>query len=305
MTTWSEAFDRVTELLALRLADWTLRHAPAARREWARAMRAELGVIGIGWHKFRWALSALSFVVPEPGAATGPHLVPSSSGGSVESEQRPWVGLRTRAVVFNGVAFAVAWIVFATTASFTRIDSWMAIQLAVVAGTVVGLAVSLVVRAEPMAYFFAGQLAFNGTEMAFHAAFGIGTVQGFAAHWSVMVSGTLAACFAGAMLRASRLPAPAVRFDPRDLGGTVRGVMRAVWERSPLSAHLVLALMSALIPEAVFNLLGIMNTAPPYRDVVTHVAVLVSALIGAGAGIAIDWRMARAHAPPASAVVVA
>jgi len=291
VTTWSRAFDRITEPLARWLADWTLRHAPEERREWARAMRAELDVIEIGWHKLRWAVSALSLAVPRPGEATGPHLVPSHSGGTVENAQRPWVGLRTRAVAFNIAAFAVAWIAFATTASLTTVDSWATRQMAILAGAAVGWMASIAVRAEPMAYFLAGQVAFGATELVFHLTFGIGTVQGFAAHWSVMTSGTLAACFAGALLRLSSLPASAPRFDARDLGATVRGAMRATWERSPALALVVLVVVSAMAPEAAFNLLGVMNSTPLYRDGVTHVAVVVSAVVGAAGGAVIDWRM--------------
>lgn len=118
----------------------------------------------------------------------------------------------------NALAFLIFWIVaFGLSQLGSRIGGgWFGGEIGRVLASMIGVLISVRLRARPIAYFLTAMIAFTISEFAIHAFYGVHTVQGAPAHIAVTMSGIagvglgalLAHYFAGALLRRSENSKP-------------------------------------------------------------------------------------------------
>jgi hypothetical protein len=227
--------ERSADVIARRMSGWVVRNADPVDREWASAMNAEIDAIEGGFARLRWALSGVRMLARD--------LTP---GG------RRHVGSVGRSAL-SMVVFVLA--ISAGQLTITPDDGWIAAYLVFTLSTTVWWLVSLALRVIVLSYASAGQAVFSVVTLCAHLIFGIDSVQGGVANFSVMGAATLAALF-GARIAARR--------------------------RSPF-ALLGGALLAVILNEGLW-IAGYGFSA--YRgDIASHFAIIAAALLGAGAGL--------------------
>ena len=107
------------------------------------------------------------------------------------------------------VAFVTFWVIGFALVQFGErvLGGWPASEVGQFLACVLGVGISLRVRAPVVAYFLAAMAAFSASELAIHLSYGIRAVQGAPTHFAVMGSGILGVAL-GALLamRSRRAP---------------------------------------------------------------------------------------------------
>lgn len=285
--------ERLAASAASRIAAWTVAHAEADRREWAEAARAELSEITNGWQRLAWAAGSMRLVIHPGARIRAPHTTATAGEIPVDSDRLNdfggWLtGLGRNLLALILFYFLLVGSVLAVRKSGVGMDGnfdWT--MLSITVALMVTAFAARALGARPVTWFLSGQLAFGISELAFHALFGIDKVQGGQAHWTVMLAGTLAVVCSAAIERGHRSAATGHVWNARDMVGSALRAGRRLRERAGRVAHLGTALFAFALSESLVHaLLGLQ----PFRDGVTHGAILAAALLGAGFGVLAESR---------------
>ncbi len=290
----SRSLRRVASRLAGRLADWSVRHASPAQRDWLLAIQSELPEIDTGIAQLRWAAGGAWIVARQSVRRQMGVSADSLDEGEAPASLRvSWAG----ALIRNAIALALFWCYLTASQWFVISDSgWERQSLLIIGACAAGLTSATWIRAGFMAYLLAGQVAFGIAEIVFHVGFSIQVVQGAPAHFSVMIAGTIAAALTGAARSRTIRELTGRVWHPKDLITSTRNAVAALDERSRVFSTLLVVSLAWAVPELLARA---PLAADPFRDSVTDWAIALAALIGSLLGSIIARAVrARQVTPP-------
>jgi hypothetical protein len=153
---------------------------------------------------------------------------------------------------YSAAGFLVWWLLLGRVMRLTNAGGtdWVRSKIVIGAACLVGVAAAVTLHMSLLAWFLVAFVGVSASEFTMHALFGIRSVQGGQAHWTVLAAALLATF------------------------GFVRLERRLV----PIAAALVACVLAFIAAEALSHLIW---GRRPFRDRVTHVAIFGAAAVSA------------------------
>jgi hypothetical protein len=167
--------------------------------------------------------------------------------GVIDRFQRP-----LNVVAYSTAGFIAWWLCLGVVMRVVAATgpNWAVSEIVMGLGMLGGAAVAVALRMSLLAWFLAACVGYSASELTLHAIFGIKSVQGGPAHFTILGAALLAVI-------------GFVRFDKRFV---------------PMASVMFACVLAFIAAEALSHLVFGLD---PFRDRVTHVAVFGAALIAA------------------------
>jgi len=115
--------------------------------------------------------------------------------------------VRWKALATNAIAVAAFWLVLSALSRITGSLDWPTHHAALILANLLGVGISLRLRARPTAVVLGVTAAAQLAEYVMHLLFGIQTVQGGPTKWALMLAGLLGITLGTVMARSRKPPA--------------------------------------------------------------------------------------------------
>lgn len=181
--------------------------------------------------------------------------------------------------VLNLLALTAWWSIASTLVPVARRASseWPSIPVSLLLACTIGIPIALWLSARVTAYFLAGQVAFFAVELAMHSYFGIASVQGGPTHFAVMGAGTLGVILGTLIQSGAPVIDGQALWSAHDVFGSALRAGIVLRQRAGFTAHVAAAIVAFCGSElAIHTIFGL----HPFREGLTHFAIVVAALLG-------------------------
>ena len=244
-------FDGWASAAAFAIVGTLTRRAATRDREWLDALGAELEEVDGGWSRLSWALGAVRVHWASRHRIAGLQHVSTGekqmTHAIVDRFQNP-----VSIFAYSAAGFLVWWLALGGAMRLTNAGStsWARSEIVIGLACLIGVAIGVTLRMSLLAWFLVAFVGVFVSEFTMHSLFGIKSVQGGPAHWTVLGAALLAVV-------------GFVRFERRFF---------------PAAAAAFACIFAFSAAEALSHLIWGLQ---PFRDRVTHLAIFASAAVAA------------------------